>query len=188
MIFVDLVRYAVFGVFVASTAVAVGSWAVRTRRIHPFSKTGQIVRRASDVVLSPFETWLVRRGGLPHNAPWWLLGVTVVGGIIVVTTAEALGGLFAQIGGAAASGPRGLLRVVVLLAGRGIIAALVIRVIASWFGAGRFNQWVKWTYPLTDWCILPLRRIIPPIGMFDLSPLIAFFLLQFLLSAILSLI
>jgi len=157
MILVDLIRYAVFGVFVASTAVAVGSWAVRTRRIHPFSKTGQIVRRTSDVVLSPFETWLVRRGGLPQNAPWWLLGVTVVGGIIVVTGAEALGGLF-------------------------------IRVIASWFGAGRYNPWVKWTYPLTDWCILPLRKIIPPIGMFDLSPLIAFFLLQFLLSAILSLI
>jgi YggT family protein len=186
MIVVDLIRYAVFGVFVASAAVAVGSWAVRTRRIHPFSRTGQLVRRASDVVLSPFETWLVRRGGLPQNAPWWLLGVTVAGGIIVVTAAEALGGLFVRVGAAAASGPRGVLHLIVFLTGWGIITALVIRVIASWFGAGRYNPWVRWTYPLTDWCILPLRKIIPPIGMFDLSPLIAFFLLQFLLSAILS--
>ena len=96
--------------------------------------------------------------------------------------------MFAQMGGAAVSGPRGVLRLVVLLAGRGIIAALIIRVIASWFGAGRYHPWIKWTYPLTDWCVLPLRKIIPPIGMFDFSPFVAFFLLQFLLSAILSVI
>ena len=184
---VDLVRYAVFGLFVGSASVALGSWAVRTRRINPFSSPGQLIRRTSDAVLSPIETWLVRRGGLPHNAPWVLVGISVVGGIVIVTAAEMLGGLAREVGGAAVSGPRALIRLVVLLAGRGVILALVIRVIASWFGAGRHHKWIRWTYTLTDWIVMPLRRVIPPIGMFDFSPFVAFFLLQFLLSAILSL-
>jgi YggT family protein len=183
---VDLVRYAVFGLFVGSAGIALGSWAVRTRRINPFSRPGQLIRRTSDTVLSPIETWLVRRGGLPHHAPWWLLGVSVIGGIVIVSAAEMLGGFAREVGGAAVSGPRGLIRLAVSLAGRGLIIALVIRVIGSWFGAGRYNKWIRWTYTLTDWIVLPLRRIIPPIGMFDFSPFVAFFLLQFLLSAILS--
>jgi YggT family protein len=32
-------------------------------------------------------------------------------------------------------------------------------------------------YALTDWLIVPMRRIIPPIGMFDLSPIAALFVL-----------
>ncbi len=187
MLLVDLVRYAVFGVFVASAAVAVGSWAVRTRRLNPFSAPGRLIRKTSDVVISPIEHWLVQRGGLPQNAPWWLLGITVVGGIITVTLAEVIAGMLQQIGGAATSGPRGIVRLIVLLAGRLIIFALIVRVIASWFGMGRYNRWVKWTYPLTDWCVLPLRRIIPPIAGFDFSPLVAFFLLQFMISAIVGL-
>jgi YggT family protein len=186
MILVDLVRYAVFGVFVGSAVIALGSWGIRTRRINPFSTLGQFIRRVGDPVLEPIEVWLVRRGGLPHNAPWWLLGATVVGGILVVTAAQALGGILQQVGRATSSGPRALVHTLVLLGGQLVIFALIIRVVASWFGAGRYNPWVKWTYRLTDWIVLPLRRIIPPIGMFDFSPFVAFFLLQFLLAAILS--
>jgi YggT family protein len=30
---------------------------------------------------------------------------------------------------------------------------------------------------LTDWLIEPLRRVVPPIGMFDVTPLVAYFIL-----------
>jgi YggT family protein len=32
-------------------------------------------------------------------------------------------------------------------------------------------------YALTDWLIEPIRRIVPPVGMFDLSPLVALIVL-----------
>ncbi|MDH3369068.1 MAG: hypothetical protein OEO17_14605 [Gemmatimonadota bacterium] len=84
----DLIRYTVFGVFVFSGAVAAGTWAVRTRRINPFGRTGQLVRKVSDPVLQPLESYLLKRGGNPQQAGWWLLGISVVGGILVITAMD----------------------------------------------------------------------------------------------------
>ena len=53
-------------------------------------------------------------------------------------------------------------------------------VFSSWFGAGRYNKWIRWSYQLTDWLVEPLRRALPPFGMFDLSPLAAYFVLWML--------
>ena len=30
---------------------------------------------------------------------------------------------------------------------------------------------------LTDWLVDPIRRVVPPLGMFDISPLVAYFVL-----------
>ena len=83
----DIIRYAVFGVFAYSALAALGSWAVRTRRISPFSKTAHLIRRTTDPVLRPLEDKISQRGGNPQNAEWWLLGGSVVGGILVVSFA-----------------------------------------------------------------------------------------------------
>ena len=39
---------------------------------------------------------------------------------------------------------------------------------------------------LTEWALRPLRRIIPPVGMFDLSFLVLFFVILLLRSAVLG--
>ncbi|MFQ6045698.1 MAG: YggT family protein [Gemmatimonadales bacterium] len=185
MVWLDLLRYAGFAVFALAAVIAFGSWAVRTRRINPFSTVGQALRRMSDPVLTPLETWLHRRGGNPQNAGWWLLGISIVGGIVVITFAEWLVVVSARIGGAAARGPRGILRLLVYYAGQVVVIALIARVIGSWFGVGRYNRWMRPAYLLTDWLVEPLRRIVPPFGMIDASPLVAFLLLQFLILPLL---
>ena len=40
---------------------------------------------------------------------------------------------------------------------------------------------------LTDWLIEPIRRILPPLGMLDFSPLVAWLLLSLLRNFALSL-
>jgi YggT family protein len=40
---------------------------------------------------------------------------------------------------------------------------------------------------LTDWLLEPLRRLIPPLGMFDISPLVAWLLLILARSLVLGL-
>jgi YggT family protein len=62
--------------------------------------------------------------------------------------------------------------------------ALLVRVLASWFPISPFSKWIRWSFVLTEWMIVPLRRIIPRLGMFDLTPLIAWFLLNLLQSAL----
>src|SRR5256885_558020 len=66
-------RYVVFAAFAASVLVALASWLVRTRRISPFGALGRTLRTASDPLIRPIETRLVRAGGNPVHAGWWLV-------------------------------------------------------------------------------------------------------------------
>jgi YggT family protein len=92
---------------------------------------------------------------------------------------------FRLVSMAGRQGPGGLLRVAVYYASRIVSYALIIRVIGSWFGAGRHNHLMRPMYFLTDWIVEPLRRIIPPFGMIDASPLVAWFLIQILTGMLL---
>lgn len=58
---------------------------------------------------------------------------------------------------------------------------IAIRIIASWFPSAQRYAWYYWLARATDPYLNIFRRIIPPIGgVLDLSPLLAFFSLQFL--------
>ncbi len=175
-----LLRDVVFAAFLVASFVAFGSWAVRTRAINPFGLLARAIRRLSDPIIDPIERWQLKRGGNPQNAPWWLLGGVVVGGIVLVSGSQWLAGQLARASYAARMGPRGLLRLGVYYAFQLVIIALVVRVIGSWVGLFRYNRWIRWAYFLTDWIVEPLRRVVPTIGMIDITPLVAWFLLLLL--------
>jgi YggT family protein len=177
-----IIRDVVFVVFLAASFVAFGSWAVRTRAINPFGHVARLIRRLSDPIIDPIERWQLRRGGNPQNAPWWLLGGVLVGGIVLVSGSQWLITQIARAAYATEAGPRGVLRLVVYYAGQLVIIALIVRVIGSWIGVFRYNRWMRWAYFLTDWIVEPLRRVIPPLGMIDITPLVAWFLLEIVLS------
>ena len=181
MIVVEVLRWVTFAAFAGSALVALGSWAVRTRRIAPHGGAGRTIRRLTDPVLHPMERMLIRRGSNPQNAGWWLVGITVVGGIVLISLVRWLVVQTFRFGAAGSSGPRAVLALVIYYAGQLVIIALIVRVIGSWFGVGRLNKWMRPAYLLTDWIVEPLRRVIPPIGgMIDITPIIAWAILQFI--------
>lgn len=57
---------------------------------------------------------------------------------------------------------------------------LVIRILSSWFEELQQSKIIEVLRVITDPYLDLFRRIIPPIGMIDISPIIAFFALQFL--------
>ena len=57
---------------------------------------------------------------------------------------------------------------------------ILIRVLMSWFPIDPNNPIVRLLIDITEPVLAPFRRIIPRIGMFDLSPLAALLVLQFL--------
>jgi YggT family protein len=187
-VIVEILRYIVFAVAAVSTGIAVGSWAVRTRRLDPFSRSARLVRKVSDPVLDPIETWLLKRGGSPDAAGWWLVGFAIGGGLVVVTVADWLLGIFFVAGRAATQGPAGILQLVIYYGSNIVILALFVRVFASWFGRDRFTPWLRPFYVLTDWIVQPLRRIVPPIGMIDITPIAAWMLILVIRNLLLSLI
>jgi len=184
----DALRLAVLVIAGAALLVALGSWAVTTRRISPFSGLARLIRGVSDPVLHPVERWLVTRGRNPRDAPWWLLGLVVVGSILVLTVFQWLWATVSDLIAAGQSGPRSTIRLLVYLGVQLILFALIARVVGAWFGAGRFNRWLRPAYWSTDWIVEPLRRFIPPIGIIDITPLAAWLLLQIVLSILLRLI
>lgn len=65
-----------------------------------------------------------------------------------------------------------------------IILAMLIRAIASWFRMDERFAIIRFLTRITDPFIVPMRRIIKPVGVLDLSYLIAWFMimtLQYLL-------
>ena len=51
--------------------------------------------------------------------------------------------------------------------------AIIVRSLLSWFPIDREGPVVQMIVAITEPVLEPLRRVIPPIGMMDLSPLVA---------------
>ena len=181
-----LVRYSVFAFVALAALAAFGSWLVRTRRVSPFSALGRGLRSATDPILRPVERRIVRMGGNPAHAGGWLIVLTAVAGIILISLLGWLLTTFQTVQVAAHGGPRATLALMVHLAYRILVFAILVRVIASWFGAFRYSRWIRPAYILTDWIVEPIRRVVPPLGPFDISPLVAWFALWVLRQVLLS--
>src|SRR2546425_11923982 len=68
-----ILRILVFAAFCLAAVVALAGWLVRTRRVSPFGGFGRTLRSVTDPVLRPVETRLVRLGGNPVHAGWWVV-------------------------------------------------------------------------------------------------------------------
>lgn len=183
-----VVRYIVFGAFAVSVLAAFAGWLVRTRRVSPFNALGRTLRSASDPLLRPVETRLVRAGGNPAHAGGWLVVAVAAAGVVLVTLSNWLLETFYTVAGALALGPRGTTALIIGLAYKVLVIALVVRVFAGWFGFFRYTKWVRPAYVLTDWVVEPIRRVLPPMGGWDWSPLAAWLVLWMLREILLTIV
>jgi len=167
------------GLLYAGIVVAVicaFDWAVRTRRINPFNRVARFFRGSVDPLMLPVERVILRAGGAPASAPWWALVAFAVFGIALISLLEFLGGVFYQM--AVVSGQPSQAPLLLLSWAFAFLKlALMVRVLSSWFPVSPYSKWVRWSYVLTDWLIKPLRRVIPLLGMIDITPIVAWFLI-----------
>jgi YggT family protein len=170
-----------------ASLVALTHWAVRSRRISPFGAWPRFMRRVSDPVLQPMERRVVSAGGNPQSAPLWLLAVVIAGGLVLMSLTGWVIDALARLSWMAQSGPRFWLQTLVSLFFTVLMTAILIRVIASWFGIGPYRRWMRPIMALTNWLIDPIRRILPPFGMFDFSPMVAWLVLYLVRGFVLGL-
>jgi YggT family protein len=176
-VLIDVVRWLVVAGLAYSAVVALTHWAVRSKKLSPFGAWPRTVRRLSDPVLQPIERRLVRAGGLPQSAPYWLLAIVVIGGLLLVSLVNWAIGFAYSLGTLAGAGPTVWLLTLLSWTFTVLRVALLVRVIASWFGISQYAKWMRPIVLLTDWLLEPLRRVLPPFGPLDLSPLVAYFIL-----------
>jgi YggT family protein len=175
--FLSVARLVVLAVFLVAAFAGTASWLVRTRRVSPFGGLGGFLRRVSDPIVRPVETRVVRAGGHPAQASFWLVIGSAVAGILLLTVLEWSASAVVALRAAAGGGARAIAAFVVGIAYTVVILALVVRVVASWFGLGRYTRWLRPTYLLTDWIVEPLRRVVPAVGALDITPLVAWLVL-----------
>ena len=182
-VFVAGVRIALLYAAIALAVVCAVDWAVRTRRISPFSRTARFFRTRVDPLMEPVERVILRAGGTPSSAAWWTLVGLILFGILLITLLQFVGGILAQVV-FGINEPRSIPLLLVSWAFSVLRLALLVRVISSWLPISPYSRWIRWSYVLTEWMIAPLRRIIPLIGMIDITPIVAWFLLNLIQSAL----
>ena len=183
--FIQIARTALLYIGVVVAVICAIDWAVRTRRINPFSKLARFCRGSIDPLMAPIERVIVRAGGVPSAAAWWSLVAYAVFGILLITVLGFVYGILYQVV-AMAYNPSDAWRVVLGWAFDILRLALLVRVLSSWLPISPRSKWLRWSYVLTEWMIGPLRRIIPMVGMFDITPIVAWLFLSLVEKVILS--
>lgn len=69
-----------------------------------------------------------------------------------------------------------------------VYSLLIIgRILLSWIPHNPYNPVVRFVYELTDPYLNIFRRVIPPFGMIDISPIVALLVLHLIRSVIITL-
>lgn len=70
-----------------------------------------------------------------------------------------------------------------------VVSLLILaRIIMSWLPQLRYNQIGEFVFGITEPILSPFQRIIPPIGMIDISPMVAIIALYVLQTILLTII
>lgn len=67
-----------------------------------------------------------------------------------------------------------------------LIFAIVGRALLSWFNVGPGHPIGRVLHEITEPILAPMRRVIPMIGMLDITPIVAILLLSFLQNMVLQ--
>jgi YggT family protein len=163
---------------IAVAVVASVDWAVRTRRISPFSGVARFMRTRVEPRISGVERQVARVGGHPASTPWWALVVYVVFAAMLLAVLELVASMVREAIAASSLGGAGFLLLAIRWTFTFLRLALLLRVIASWFPTLASRGWVAWSFGATEWMLRPLRQVVPSLGVMDITPIVAYFALQ----------
>lgn len=182
-----LLRPAVFAMTALAAVAALVSYLARTRKISPFSPVATFMRKSVDPwLIAPMERRVLRAGGTPASAPWWALAAVGVAGLVLISAVGFIRDEVVAIVVAQSTGGRGIVYLLVQWTFGILRLALFARVISSWVGGSPYSKWWRWSYVLTEPILVPLRRVIPTIGMIDITVIVAYFGLELLQNLILG--
>jgi len=178
----DVLRTALLGVALVTGSLCAIEWAVRSNRISAFSPIARLAHRLMGPLIKPVERRVLRAGGTPNSAPWWTLIAIVVAGILLLSAIDFVSEQLVSISYALDAGPRGMFRLAVNWLFGLLYIAIAISVIASWLQLNSFRGVVRVARAITEPLLIPIKRILPPFGMIDVSPLVLWVLLSWVLQ------
>ena len=179
------IQYLIAGVVLGVIVLMLVRLIINYADVNPFSRPVIQVRRLSDPLVNPVRRGLLQLGFGPNITPLVVILIAIVLGWFVLQLAESILNMILGIYGAVRAA-RVVAVVGYLLYGFLDIYSLliVIRIVFSWGNVSYSNRVMRFLVNATDPLLVPLRRIIPPLGVFDLSALVALLLLWMLKAAV----
>jgi YggT family protein len=184
---IDYMRAAVN--FVAFSAVVVVALLMFSRwvllKAQPFGRLSQVVRGWTDPMIWPITQSLPAPNSLGIAPLFVILGTLLAAFFLKWISNDVLLALEGVV--------RALLNVAFLQvigwlfygAISVFLVLILARIIVSWMPFFRNGRMIWTLYSLTEPVMAPFRRLIPPLGMFDLSPILLILLLNFAKGAVL---
>ena len=146
--------------------------------VNPFTWSARTVRRLTDPVVMPVRRMLLGFRIDPRAAPFVAAVLIILVAFFAIQVMSSFLNTVAGILYALAGGKQGAPVAIVgyLMFGcLGLYTLMIfIRIIFSWGTVSHSNSWLRFMIRITEPLLAPLRRTIKPVGMFDISPIIAF--------------
>lgn len=188
MIIIDLiwllVWYVIVGAIVGIILLVLARVIVNYADMNPFSRTALNVRQFSDPLVNPVRRILISYGLDQKLAPFVTILIAILIGWFLL---EMVSSVVFTVRGVLTSLQRGAIRSLIGYILFGVLAAysllIVARIILSW-GMSHGNRVMRFLVRVTDPILVPFRKLIPPLGMFDISAIIVLFILQIFQRAI----
>lgn len=156
---------------------------------NPFGTIGRFgfkVRKATEKWVYPAARFFAMYRVDTRLAPLLTIFIALV---VTYFFTQIVGNTFFVIDGLTAGVVTGSFNVIIGFILYGLLSVLVlfifIRFLAAWFVFAR-NSFLSFVMRVTDPILLPVQRLIPPIGMFDISAMIVLLLISFLQSLVLN--
>ena len=156
-------------------------------KINPFGWFSYQIRRITDPMVFPLSQSLPMPNAV-SIAPLIVVLITLLGAYFLqAMVEELLSSLRILLSGVVAGEPLRILGGLLYGAVSVLMLLVIVRIVSSWVPFVKESRFMWTVYSLTEPIMAPFRQIIPPIGMFDLSPVILIFLMNIVKSAIGSL-
>lgn len=180
--------WGITALIVAAIVLIVARSIVNYMEMNPFSWLAITLRRSTEPVLFPTRAMLMGVRLDPKFAPIVGVIMIIVAGYLVIQVVAGVLNTIAGILYALTSRQLGAPVAIIgyLLFGFLGLYTLVIfiRIIFSWIGMSYANRLMRFVVRTTEPLLGPLRRTIPPMGMFDISPIVAFLILWLCKAAV----
>ncbi|HEX7312348.1 MAG TPA: YggT family protein [Pyrinomonadaceae bacterium] len=180
----QFVFYAIATIILVVIALMLARLILNKADLNPFSRPVILVRRWTDPLVNPVRRPLVQMGISPNVTPLVVILIAILlGYFATVFITTVLGTVKGLLDSVRAGRPIAVVGYVIYGTLALYTLMIFMRIVISW-GASPHNRLLHFLIRVTEPVLGPFRRIIPPIGFFDISPIVVFFLLSLLQRAV----
>jgi len=179
------INWAVIAVIVGVVVLVLLRLIANQADLNPFSWSSLTLRRLTDPLIGPVRRALVGLGVDPKYAPLVTILIAILLGWVSL---QIVSGMANTIAGVLTSLGRYAVVPIIGYVLYGLLSfyslLIFMRIVFSYVMVSYSNRMMRFLVNATEPMLGPLRRIVPPVGAFDISPIVAFIIVWLLQAAI----